>query len=205
MAGFVVGIVDRPSILPRMDLMIPGDIVLGLPSSGVHSNGYSLVRHIVSLHGSNAYDAPCPFPTTIPGQTLGEALLTPTRIYVKSLLPIIRKGLVKGMSHITGGGFTENIPRVLPDHLSVTLDAKNWPLLPVFKWLKSTGGIENHELARTFNCGIGMVLVASKKSASIIIEILKSEGEAVFTLGQVVSSVNGSERVQIDNLEYWNQ
>jgi phosphoribosylamine--glycine ligase/phosphoribosylformylglycinamidine cyclo-ligase len=107
------------------------------------------------------------------------------------------------MSHITGGGFTENIPRVLPEHLSVKLDAKNWPLLPVFKWLKSTGGIENHELARTFNCGIGMVLVASKESASIIIENLKSEGEAIFTLGQVVPTIRGSERVQIENLECW--
>lgn len=203
MAGFVVGIVDRSSILPRMDLMIPGDIVLGLPSSGVHSNGYSLVRHLVSLHYSNAYNAPCPFKTLTPGQTLGEALLTPTRIYVKSLLPIIRKGLLKGMSHITGGGFTENIPRILPDHLSVKLDAKNWPLLPVFQWLKSTGGIENEELARTFNCGIGMVLIASKESAPTIIELLKSEGETIFTLGQVVSSMQVPKRVQIDQLECW--
>ena len=183
--------------------MVPGDVVMGLPSSGVHSNGYSLVRHIVSLHCSNAYNAPCPFQTSIPGQTLGDALLTPTRIYVKSLLPIIRQGLLKGMSHITGGGFTDNIPRILPDHLSVKIDATRWPLLPVFKWLKSTGGIENDELARTFNCGIGMVLIASKESAPSIFESLKSQGETVFTIGQVVPSNQVSKRVWIDGMDTW--
>lgn len=125
-----------------MDAIAPGDIVLGIPSSGVHSNGYSLVRRVVSLSGFS-YTGPCPFATPVPDQSLGEALLTPTRIYVKSLLPVIKQKLVKSMAHITGGGFTDNVPRALPDHLGVSLDARQWELLPVFKWLKATGDIAN--------------------------------------------------------------
>ena len=142
MAGFVVGAVERDSILPLMDKMQPGDAVLGLASSGVHSNGFSLVRHIIRTNGFS-YNTPCPYATPTPNQTLGESLLTPTRIYVQQLLPVVRKGLVKGMAHITGGGFTENIPRVLPKDLGVALDAKAWPLSPMFKWLKKTGGVSN--------------------------------------------------------------
>jgi phosphoribosylamine--glycine ligase/phosphoribosylformylglycinamidine cyclo-ligase len=139
LAGFVVGAVDRTEILPKLDQIQPGDVLLGLASSGVHSNGYSLVRHIVSKSGLQ-YGSPCPFDH---GKTLGEALLVPTRLYVKPLLPVIRAGLVKSMVHITGGGFIDNIPRSLPPHLGVTVDASSWPFLPIFKWLKKVGNVAN--------------------------------------------------------------
>lgn len=114
--------------------------MLGLPSSGVHSNGFSLVRHVVARVNLD-YSSPCPFTPPKPGQTLGEALLTPTRIYVKQLLPVVKKGLIKAMAHITGGGFPDNIPRALPERIGVQIDARTWPLPPVFKWVKSAGGI----------------------------------------------------------------
>jgi phosphoribosylamine--glycine ligase/phosphoribosylformylglycinamidine cyclo-ligase len=139
LAGFVVGAVDRTEILPQLDQIQPGDILLGLASSGVHSNGYSLVRHIVGKSGLQ-YSSPCPFDTT---KTLGESLLVPTRLYVKPLLPVIRAGLVKSMVHITGGGFIDNIPRSLPSHLGVTVNASAWPFLPIFKWLKKVGNVAN--------------------------------------------------------------
>ena len=139
LAGFVVGAVERTEILPKMDQIKSGDVLLGLPSSGIHSNGYSLVRHIVSKSGLT-FHSPCPFEANC---TLGDALLTPTRLYVKPLLPTIRKGLIKGMVHITGGGFTDNIPRSLPDNIGVEVDASKWPLLPVFRWLKKQGNISD--------------------------------------------------------------
>ncbi|EGF76836.1 hypothetical protein BATDEDRAFT_17938 [Batrachochytrium dendrobatidis JAM81] len=185
LAGFVVGAVDRDQVLPKLDQIIPGDVLLGLPSSGVHSNGFSLVRHVVGMAGMD-YDSLCPFTTPNPGQTLGEALLTPTRLYVKQLLPVIRKNLVKSMSHITGGGFIDNVPRTLPDHVGVVIDANAWPLLPVFKWIKSAGGIANLELARTFNCGIGMVLVVAGEHVEQVKQILIEHGETVYEIGRVV-------------------
>ena len=142
LAGFVIGAVERPHVLPVFESIVPGDVMLGLPSSGVHSNGFSLVRHVVAVSGYD-YTSPCPFSSPKPGQSLGEALLTPTRIYVKALLPIIQKGLIKSMAHITGGGFPDNIPRAFPDHLGVHINAESWELPPVFKWLKSTGNISN--------------------------------------------------------------
>jgi phosphoribosylamine--glycine ligase/phosphoribosylformylglycinamidine cyclo-ligase len=138
LAGFVVGAVNRSEILPRLDSIKAGDILLGLPSSGIHSNGYSLVRHVIKKAGLD-YTSACPFESE--SKTLGEALLTPTRLYVKPLLPIIREGLIKSMVHITGGGFTDNIPRSLPDSFGVEINASKWPLLPVFKWLKRVGNI----------------------------------------------------------------
>lgn len=136
----------RSEILPLTDQIRAGDVVIGIASSGVHSNGYSLVRHVVKKSGLDYHD-PCPFQSDT---TLGEALLTPTRIYVRQLVPIARKGLIKAMAHITGGGFIDNIPRVLPDNVGVKLDAKNWPLLPVFKWLKQTGNIPDGNPVFTF-------------------------------------------------------
>lgn len=139
LAGFVVGAVERDQILPRMDEIVSGDVLLGLPSSGIHSNGFSLVRHVIKLAGLS-YDSPCPFEE---GRTLGEALLTPTRIYVKQLLPVIKSGKVKAMAHITGGGFLDNIPRILPSGLGAKIDTDSWSLPPVFQWLKKVGGISD--------------------------------------------------------------
>lgn len=144
LAGFVVGAVERDAILPKLDQIAPGDVVLGLASSGIHSNGFSLVRHVINKAGLD-YASPCPFESK-GNKTLGEALLIPTRIYVKQLLPALSLCKIKAMAHITGGGFLDNIPRVLTPGLGVTIDATSWPLLPVFKWLKKIGGIK----CRTF-------------------------------------------------------
>ncbi len=179
LAGFAVGAAERGTLLPRADIGA-GDVLLGLASSGVHSNGYSLVRRLVSDH-ELSYGADCPF---APGTSLGAALLTPTRIYVKPLLAAIREtGAVKAMAHITGGGFTENIPRVLPDTLMAEIDGAAWPLPPVFRWLMKLGGIERDEMGRTFNCGIGMVLAVEAERAKDVTALLEREGETVFTLG----------------------
>ncbi len=178
LAGFAVGAVERGGLLP-LATMGPGDVLLGLASSGIHSNGYSLVRRIVGDLGLD-YGAPAPFDATL---SLGEALLTPTRIYVKSLLPVIRHGRIKALSHITGGGFVENMPRVLPSHLSAGIDASTWPLPAVFQWLMEAGNIAPAEMARTFNCGIGMVAVVAEKDADGVTAALREAGEAVYTIG----------------------
>lgn len=186
LAGFSVGAVKRSEILPRN--ITYGDIVLGLRSSGVHSNGYSLVRKCVEKSGLN-WDDQCPF--EYPGQvTLGEALLTPTRIYVKSLMPLIKQGLIKGMAHITGGGLLDNIPRVLEKDHSVLLDinTSGWKLPPVFKWLQSIACLPQPELHRTFNCGIGMVvIIAPENLDSVLTKLAVTEGEAnpVYILGRI--------------------
>ncbi|WP_044564713.1 phosphoribosylformylglycinamidine cyclo-ligase [Azospirillum sp. B4] len=181
LAGFSVGAVERTQVLTGAGVAA-GDVVLGLASSGVHSNGYSLVRKLVSVSGLGYEDA-APF---APGQTLGQALLTPTRIYVKSTLAAVRAGLVKAMAHITGGGLIENIPRVLPDGLGVTLDATSWTLPPVFRWLAGVGTIADLELARTFNCGIGMAVVVPADKADEAISVLTQGGETVTRIGTVV-------------------
>lgn len=139
LGGFTVGAVERADLIPRMNEVRAGDVLLGLASSGVHSNGFSLVRHVVTTNGLD-YHAPCPFDAS---KSLGEALLEPTRIYVRQLLPLLKRRLVKAMAHITGGGFVDNIPRVLPPSLGVRMDATTWPLPPVFKWLKKAGNISN--------------------------------------------------------------
>ena len=179
LAGFAVGAAERGTLLPRADIGA-GDVLIGLASSGVHSNGYSLVRRLVSDH-ELSYGADCPF---APGTSLGAALLTPTRIYVKPLLAAIKEtGAVKAMAHITGGGFTENIPRVLPDNLMAEIDGAAWSLPPVFRWLMKLGGIERDEMGRTFNCGIGMVLAVEAERAKDVTVLLERDGETVFTLG----------------------
>ena len=196
LAGFSVGAVERERVLTG-DRVAAGDIVLGLASSGVHSNGYSLVRRIVEKSGL-AWDAPAPF---APEKTLAEALLTPTRIYVKSLLPTIRDGLVKALAHITGGGLLENIPRVLPAGLGVALDAGAWELPPVFRWLGREGKVAPAELARTFNCGIGMVAVASAEHAAELSARLTAAGETVTTIGRVVAVPPDGQRVTVTAME----
>ncbi|XXK36255.1 phosphoribosylformylglycinamidine cyclo-ligase [Rhodobacteraceae bacterium nBUS_22] len=178
LAGFAVGAMERGTALPS-DVR-SGDVLLGLPSSGVHSNGYSLVRKLVELSGLG-WDAPSPFG----GETLGAELLAPTRLYVKSCLAAIAAGGVRGFAHITGGGLTENIPRVLGEGQGVHIDLDSWALPPVFKWLAAQGGISNDEMLKTFNCGIGMVIVADAQSADAVAEALAALGETVIRLGQV--------------------
>ncbi|GGD15098.1 phosphoribosylformylglycinamidine cyclo-ligase [Pyruvatibacter mobilis] len=157
LAGFAVGAAERGTLLPRQDIAA-GDIILGFASSGLHSNGFSLVRKLIADAGAKL-DAPAPFDTN--AATLGEALLTPTRLYVTPLLEPIRDGRIKALAHITGGGFSENIPRVLPKTLAADIDYTSWELPPVFRWLQGLGGMTDAELHRTFNCGIGMVAVVS--------------------------------------------
>lgn len=182
LAGFSVGAVERGQQIPKEDLL-EGDILLGLASSGVHSNGYSLVRRLVTDKGFN-YADPCPFAA---GQTLGEALLTPTRIYVKSVLPAVRAGQVKALAHITGGGLVENMPRVLPDNLTAEIDAGSWSLPPVFHWLMDQGSITPEEMTRTFNCGIGMVAVVSPENAAAARAAFEAAGETVFEIGKITA------------------
>jgi phosphoribosylformylglycinamidine cyclo-ligase len=179
LAGFAVGAVERKRILPAKDVG-PCDIILGLASSGTHSNGYSLIRKIVELSGLG-YGAPAPFAE---GKTLGEALLVPTRIYVKSLLKVFRKNKsIKALAHITGGGFLENIPRVLPKGCVAEINLDAVPYLPVFGWLQDIGGTPEREMLRTFNCGIGMIVVVKAKDAKTVASALKKSGEKVVTLG----------------------
>jgi phosphoribosylformylglycinamidine cyclo-ligase len=195
LAGFAVGAVERDQVLPRADVA-KGDIVLGVASSGVHSNGFALVRKIVAQEGLD-YNAPAPFDAT---RSLGEALLEPTRIYVKSALQAARSGHVKAMAHITGGGLLENIPRVLPEGLGVWLSTKTWPVPPVFKWLAQKSRIDGPEMARTFNCGIGLVVIVARAQADVVVKLLEDAGEKVFRIGEV--EVNRSEnRVMLQGLD----
>jgi len=183
LAGFAVGAAERGTLLPRADLAV-GDVVLGLPSSGVHSNGYSLVRRIVALSGL-AWEAPAPFAAD---KTLAEALLEPTRIYVKSLLQALKAAPgIKALAHITGGGFPDNIPRVLPDDLGVAIDLPAIPVPPVFGWLAQVGGVAEREMLRTFNCGIGMIVVAEAAQADAVMAALTEAGEKPVRLGEVTA------------------
>ncbi len=183
LAGFSVGAVERGQELTGTGVAA-GDVVLGLGSSGVHSNGFSLVRKVAERAGVT-YGDPAPFQD---GATLADALLTPTRIYVKSCLAAIRSGGVKALAHITGGGLLENIPRVLPDGLGVELEAGSWPMPPVFSWLKEAGGIASEEMMRTFNCGIGMVVIVSADKVADLSNQFLEAGEQTFLIGRVVES-----------------
>lgn len=193
LAGFAVGAVERGQAIDGTTI-VEGDVVIGLPSSGVHSNGYSLVRKLVETSGV-AWTAPAPFDSA---KTLGEALLAPTIIYVQPTMKLVKAGIAKGFAHITGGGLTENIPRVLPAGLGVALDAAKWPLLPVFRWMAGVGGLPNAELARTFNCGIGMIAVVAADKAPQALELL--DGANACVIGGVVAE-SGEERVRIANAE----
>lgn len=196
LAGFAVGAVERDSLLTGNDAGA-GDIVLGIAASGLHSNGFSLVRRIVNDAGLS-WDDSAPFAET---GTLGECLLIPTKIYVKSCLAAISAGSVKGLAHITGGGLTENIPRVLGGGLRATLDAETWPLPPVFRWLARQGGIECHELARTLNCGIGMVVIVAPEAAPTVKRTLEEAGETVYTIGIIESAPGESPNTVIAAME----
>ncbi|WP_372675015.1 phosphoribosylformylglycinamidine cyclo-ligase [Aquicoccus sp.] len=180
LAGFAVGAMERGTALPEG--VSEGDVLLGLASSGVHSNGYSLVRKLVEMSGLG-WDAACPWDEG----SLGAALLRPTRLYVKQALAAVRAGGVHGFAHITGGGLNENLPRVLPEGLGAEVDLGAWSLPPVFDWLRGVGGMEEGEMLKTFNCGVGMILVVDAARAGALRAVLEGEGEAVYELGRVVA------------------
>lgn len=181
LAGFAVGAMERGEDLPRD--VAEGDILLGLASNGVHSNGYSFVRKVVEMSGLG-WSSPSPFSES---GTLGEALLAPTRLYVKPALAAIRAGGVHGLAHITGGGITENPPRILPEGLACEIDLGAWELPPVFRWLATTANMSESELLKTFNCGIGMILAVAPDQAQAVADVLAAEGEMVVDMGQIIA------------------
>jgi phosphoribosylaminoimidazole synthetase len=183
MAGFCVGAVDRDKVLPRLGDQKPGDILIGLASSGPHSNGYSLIRRIVERSGLG-WDAPAPFAE---GRTLAHALLEPTRIYVKTVLPHLKAGRVKGLAHITGGGLVENPPRCIAEGLVPNFDWDAWIMPPVFQWLAQAGGVAEHEMRRTFNCGVGLMLVVDPADLPEVLEGLVRDEEDAFVMGQLAA------------------
>lgn len=195
LAGFAVGAAERGALLPRG--VAPGDVVLGLASSGVHSNAFSLVRRIVEVSGL-AWNAPAPF---APDQSLGAALLEPTRIYVRPLLALHRAGLMKAAAHITGGGLPGNLPRVLPEG-TVAVLTPDWEVPPVFAWLARTGGVAATEMLRVFNCGIGMAVVVAASDAAAATELLQAEGEAVTRIGHIEADA-GAASVRIALPDGW--
>jgi phosphoribosylformylglycinamidine cyclo-ligase len=197
LAGFAVGAAERGQLLPRADIA-EGDVIIGLVSSGVHSNGYSLVRKVVEKSGL-LWSAPAPFTLD---QSLGEAILMPTRIYVKSCLAAIHETkAVKGLAHITGGGFPDNIPRVLPAGLSARIDLAKVPVLPVFQWLAAEGKIAPNEMLRTFNCGIGMIVIAAPAEAAAVMQAFGKAGEQTVTIGEVVRIGDGPQVVCAGQLD----
>jgi phosphoribosylaminoimidazole synthetase len=184
LGGFCVGAVDRDKVLPRLGDQRPGDLLIGLGSSGPHSNGYSLIRRIVERSGL-AWDAEAPFQ---PGATLAQALLTPTRIYIKTVLPHLKAGRVKGLAHITGGGLIENPPRAIAEGLVPRFDWDAWTPPPVFEWLQRTGGVAEHEMRRTFNCGVGLVLIVDPRDAAEVLEGLARADEDAFVVGELAKA-----------------
>jgi phosphoribosylformylglycinamidine cyclo-ligase len=184
LAGFAVGLVEKDRIIDGKSIR-PGDAVLGLASSGPHSNGYSLVRKVLEVSGADLDGA-------FHGRTLGQTLLAPTRIYVKPVLELLASVRVKGMAHITGGGLVENVPRVLPGDTCARLDAGSWPVPPVFDWLQRAGNIEPAEMHRTFNCGIGMAIVVAREDAARAIALLEAAGERVFAIGAIAARESGA-------------
>ncbi|MBO1076574.1 phosphoribosylformylglycinamidine cyclo-ligase [Roseomonas marmotae] len=196
LAGFSVGAAERDQLLPRPDVR-PGDVLLGLASSGVHSNGFSLVRRILEASGQGPAD-PAPFAA---GTTLGHALLEPTRIYVKSVLALHKARLLKAAAHITGGGIVGNLPRVLPQGSVGVVDASAWTPAPVFAWLAQAGNVTPDEMLRVFNCGIGMVLVVTPGDVETATALLTAEGEQVSRIGQITAGTAGAEpEVRMENL-----
>jgi phosphoribosylformylglycinamidine cyclo-ligase len=200
LAGFAVGAAERDNII-KGDAIKPNDIIFGLTSTGLHSNGYSLVRQIVSNNQID-YEQNSPFSENI---TLGCALLEPTRIYVKSCLNALTAGGVHGFAHITGGGLLENIPRIIPHGLTATIDTKKWSLPPVFQWISKTGNLSALEMVRTFNCGIGMVVICAPEAANELEIILNEAGETVICIGNINESASGEGPLVFANLEEsWN-
>ena len=185
LAGFAVGLVERDAIITGLT-MVPGDTILGLKSSGPHSNGYSLVRKIIERSGVDL-NAP-------ENARLALDLIAPTRIYVKSLLALMQAIAVKAMAHITGGGLTENIPRMFPPHVKAVIDRKSWVAPSVFEWLQQHGNVDDAEMARTFNCGIGMIVVIAKDDAERAAQLLREHGETVFVIGEIQARAEGEKQ-----------
>ena len=183
LAGFSVGAVDRNKVLPRLDDQREGDVIIGLASSGPHSNGYSLIRKVVEMSGLS-WSADAPFAKEM---SLAQALLEPTRIYIKTVLPLMKAGLIKGGAHITGGGLIENPDRAVRDGLTAPFDFDSWEFPPVFQWLMTTGGIDKHEMLRTFNCGVGFVLYVSPRNVDSVLAALLNAGEDAFVCGQLTA------------------
>ncbi|MBU1325221.1 MAG: phosphoribosylformylglycinamidine cyclo-ligase [Alphaproteobacteria bacterium] len=181
LAGFSLGALERGTALPRFDLQNTGDVIIGLASSGPHSNGYSLIRRVIEAAGRSWGDD-APFDRD---RTLAQALMEPTRIYVKSVLPLMKAGWVKGAAHITGGGLIENPQRGIADHLKPVFDWEAWPMPPVFRWLAETGGIDAHEMRRTFNCGVGFILIVGPEHAEEVLAGLLEAGETAFVCGRL--------------------
>ena len=181
LAGFSLGAVERGHALPYLDRQAAGDVIIGLASTGPHSNGYSLVRKVVEKSGL-AWGDDAPFAKD---RSLAQALMEPTRIYVKPVLPIMKAGLVKGAAHITGGGLIENPPRCIAEGLQARFDWNAWPMPAVFQWLAETGGISDHEMRRTFNCGVGFILIVSPENAEPVLAALLNAGEVAFVCGQL--------------------
>lgn len=184
LAGFAVGVVEKSLILTGQDVK-SSDVVLGLASSGVHSNGFSLVRKVIERAASN-------LPTTLDGQPFKEAIMAPTRLYVKSVLAALKAHPIKALAHITGGGLTENIPRVLPEHCAAHLERSQWPRTELFQWLQNTAGIDEAEMCRTFNNGIGMVVVIAAEHAQSCADSLRQSGEQVYTIGVIAEKGDGA-------------
>ena len=190
LAGFAVGVVEKSEVITGRDIK-PGDVVLGLGSNGAHSNGYSLVRKILSL-GEVDFNAEFDG-----GKSLADVVMAPTRIYVKPLLKLIKALPVKGMAHITGGGITENVPRVLPENTVAQVDAKSWQMPKLFRWLQEKGGVAENEMYRTFNCGIGMVVIVAPEHAEQAVALLKAEGETVYTIGAIRARAGDEHQTQV--------
>lgn len=196
-AGCAIGTVTNDVRLPRLDLMTEGDVLLGLGSSGVHSNGFSLVRRIITA-ASLSYTDSAPWDSN---SNVGTSLLTPTRIYVKALLPVLSQ--IKGLAHITGGGLVENVPRMLPKTLAGSIDFGTWDIPPVFKWLKTAGNVKPSEMVRTFNAGVGMVIAVDAKEVDAVTQKLSAAGEKVFKLGKLVKREEGAEGCVVQGLDGW--
>jgi phosphoribosylformylglycinamidine cyclo-ligase len=188
LAGFAVGAVERGAVLPHLDAMRANDVLIGVASSGVQSNGYSLVRKVVAA-GGHALEAPAPF---APDQKLADVLLTPTQLYVKSALSALHCGGVRGFAHITGGGITENLPRVLPEGLDAEIDLSAWKLPPVFAWLRAEAGLADSDMLTTFNCGIGLIVVVDAEHSGAVIDAFQESGERAYRIGKLAPST-GSE------------
>jgi phosphoribosylformylglycinamidine cyclo-ligase len=191
LAGFCVGIVERDRLIDGSKVNV-GDVLLGLASSGPHSNGYSLIRKIVERSKADLQQ-PCG------DTTLADALLAPTRIYVKPILKLLEKFTINALSHITGGGLLENLPRVLPEHTRAVIDDNSWPRPEVFKWLAAQGNVGPNEMYRTFNCGIGMVLCVGRNDAEAVVAELAGQGERVFSIGRIESSPDAEPSIQINH------
>lgn len=200
LAGFAVGAVERGRMLDGRSV-IPGDVILGLVSSGLHANGYSLVRRIIADQ-QLSYTDQAPFS---PGVILSEILLRPTYLYVKPCLALVKAGLAKALAHITGGGLVENIPRVIPDTCSVELDATTWPIPPVFHWLAKVGNVALPEMVRTFNCGIGMIAIIAPANIEYAVHLLSNMDVRSFVIGSIVNCCSGKSAVTISNMDIaWN-